>query len=90
MEEKGFMLGMGHRAKVIAHRGSRLPQETQDRSREWITVVETCAADKTMLPPMVIYEGQAIYRGWYDVDVKMDPRTVFARSDKGFIQMSLR
>jgi hypothetical protein len=54
MDEKGFMLGMGNRAKVITHRGRKPPQETQDGSREWITVVETCAADNTMLPPMVI------------------------------------
>jgi hypothetical protein len=84
MDEKGFMLGMGNRAKVITHRTTKPPKETQDGSREWITVVEPCAADNTMLAPIVIYQGQAIYRGWYDVDVKMDRRTAFARSDKGF------
>jgi hypothetical protein len=83
MDKKGFMLGVGNRAKVGTHRTTKPPKETQHGSREWITVVETCAADNTMLPPMVIYQGQAIYRGWYDVDVKMDPRTAFARSDKG-------
>jgi IS5 family transposase len=84
MDEKGFMLGMGARVKVITRRGRKPPQETQDGSREWITVVETCCADDTMLPPMVIYQGQGLYRQWYDEDVEMDPRTAFAHSDKGF------
>jgi hypothetical protein len=38
MDEKGFPLGDGSRAKVIARRGIRPSTETQDSSREWITV----------------------------------------------------
>ena len=45
MDEKGFLLGLSNKAKVIVRRGRRQPaRETQDGSREWITVVETCCA----------------------------------------------
>ena len=45
MDEKGFMLGMSNRAKVICRAGRRPPRVTQDGARELITVIETvCAA----------------------------------------------
>ena len=86
MDEKGFLLGLSNRAKVIVRRGRRQPsRETQDGSREWITVVETCCANSTMLPPMVIFHGKGLYRGWFDADDDCADRTaIFAHSDKGF------
>ena len=40
-----------------------------------------------MLPPMIIYKGKGIYRGWTStVD---DADTLFAHSDKGFITENL-
>ena len=73
MDEKGFLLGLpvSNKAKVIVRRGRRQPaRETQDGSREWITVVETCCQciNSTMLPPMVIFQGKVLYRGWFDAD----------------------
>ena len=54
-------------------------------SREWITVVETCCANNTVLPPMVIYQGKGLYCGWFDADDNYADRTaIFAHSDKGF------
>ena len=67
-DEKGFLLGMSNRAKVIARRGRGPPRETEDGSREWITVVLTCCANNTMLPPMVIYQGKGLYHVWFDAD----------------------
>jgi hypothetical protein len=84
MFEKGFLLGRRSRVQVITRRGRNPPQETQDGSREWITVVETCAGDNTMLPPMVIFKGEGIYHGWFNIKAKVDPRTAFAHSKKGF------
>ena len=87
MDEKGFLLGLPNRAKVIATRqGRRQPaRETQDGSQEWITVVETCCANSIMLPPMVIFQGKGLYRGWFDADDDYaDQTAIFAHSDKGF------
>ena len=38
-----------------------------------------------MLPPMVIFQGKGLYRGWFDADDDYPNRTaIFAHSDKGF------
>ena len=85
MDEKVFLLGMSNRAKVIVRRGRGPPRETEDGLRERITVVETCCANNTMFPPMVIYQGKGLYRGWFDADDEYVDRTaIFAHSDKGF------
>ena len=60
MDEKGFLLGISNQAKVIVRRGRVPPRETENGSREWITVVEACCAN-TMLPPMVTYQGKGLY-----------------------------
>ena len=87
MDEKGFLLGLPNRARVIVTRqGRRQPaREAQDGSREWITVVETCCANSIMLPPMVVFQGKGLYRGWFDAgDDYADQTAIFAHSDKGF------
>ena len=85
MNEKGFLLGLSNRAEVIVRQGRRqLARETQDGSKEWITVVETCCANSTMLPPMAIFQGKGLYRGWFDAEDYADQTAIFARSDKGF------
>ena len=54
-----------------------------DGSREWITVVECTCADSSMLPPLVIYKGKGLYRGWFtEVD---DQNAKFAHFDKGYM-----
>ena len=87
MDEKGFLLGYNNRAKVIVRYRRRTPTETQDGFREWIAVVECTSAGQFMLPPMTIYKGKGIYRGWTStVD---DADALFAHSDKGFITGNL-
>ena len=60
MDEKGSLLGYNNRAKVIVRYRRRMPTETQDGSREWITVVECTSAGQFMLPPMIIYKEKGI------------------------------
>ena len=85
MDEKGFLLGMSNWAKVIVKRGRQPARETQDGSREWIAVVETCCANNTTLPPMDIYQGKGLYRGWFDANNDyVDQTAIFVHSDKGF------
>ena len=59
MDEKGFLLGVHNRAKVIVRHRRRPLIEKMDGSREWITVVECTCADSSMLPPLVIGQGGA-------------------------------
>ena len=83
MNEKGFLLGVHNPAKVIVRHRHCPPIEKMDGSREWITVVECTCADSSMLPPLVIYKGKGLYRGWFtEVD---DQNAKFAHSDKGYM-----
>ena len=87
MDEKGFLLGYNNRARVIVRHRWRMATETQDGSREWITVVECTSAVQFMLPPMIIYKGKGIYHGCTStVD---NAETLFAHSNKGFITDNL-
>ena len=62
----------------------RPPIEKMVGSREWITVVEYTCADNSTLPPLVIYEGKGLYRGWFtDLNAK------FAYSDGGYLAVKL-
>ena len=87
MDEGGFLLGYKNRARVIVRNRRQMPTETQDGSRDWITVVECTSAGQFMLPPMIIYKRKGIYRGWTStVD---DAEALFAHSNKGFIADNL-
>ena len=87
MDEKRFLLGYKNRARVIVRNRRQMPTETQDGSRDWITVVECTSAGQFMLPPMIIYKRKGIYRGWTSsVD---DVEALFAHSNKEFITDNL-
>jgi hypothetical protein len=61
MDEKGFMLGtIGCSKRVFSRQSWKAKsarQAVQDSSREWITVLECCCADKSVLDPVLIYQG---------------------------------
>jgi len=65
MDEKGFMMGVALRGKVICRKHQRSPKMTQDGFREWVTVIETVSGDGRVLRPMSINKGKAHYMGWY-------------------------
>ena len=82
MDEKGFLLGVSNRAKVIVRRGRQNAEETTNGSRDWITAVETCSTT-AMLPQMIIYKGKSLQRDWVkDID---EPEAVFAVSNRGYM-----
>ena len=88
MDEKGFLIGVALRCKVICKRGPRSVKLTQDGSREWVTVIETIAGDVGVLRSMIINKGQAHYMGWYAKLQKQDLAT-FGVSEKGWSNEAL-
>src|SRR5438046_10107682 len=54
MDEKGFLLGIANKVKVICRRGRKNPRYTCDGSRELITVLECVSAKGDLLPPMIV------------------------------------
>jgi len=88
MDEKGFMLGMALKVRVICRRGRRNPRYTQDGNRELVTVIETVSADGRVLPPMYIYKGVQHLIGWHAAVIKANKAT-FATSPKGWTDNEL-
>jgi len=82
MDEKGFIIGMSSKAKVICRAGRRPPWVTQDGMREMLTVIECCCAALYMLPSFVIFKGAAQYMGWHTET--SDPDAKFAYSPNGW------
>jgi len=51
LDEKGFMMGMSAKTKVVTKVGRRNPRVIHDSKRELITDLETIRASGTFLPP---------------------------------------
>jgi hypothetical protein len=62
-DEKGFLLGLAHAVKRIisihARKTGRIMGASQDRSREFLTLLACICADRTKLPPALIYKGDS-------------------------------
>src|SRR5437667_9973009 len=63
MDEKGFLLGIANKVKVICRRGRKNPRYTCYGSRELITVLECVSAKGGLLPPMIVTKGAHHYAG---------------------------
>jgi hypothetical protein len=87
-DEKGFMMGLATKVKVICKREKKNTCKTQIGKREMITVIETVSAGGRVLPPMIIYKGQGHYKGWTAL-VKAGDKAFFAVSDKGWTSRTI-
>jgi len=65
MDEKGFIIGISSKAKIICRTRRRPPRMTQDGIREMLTVIECCCAALYVLPSFVIFKGVVHYMGWH-------------------------
>jgi hypothetical protein len=64
MDEKGFRMGIAGKVKVIYRARRRNPHLTHSGNRSWVTVIEAISGTGTPLPPMIINQGTAHYKGW--------------------------
>jgi hypothetical protein len=88
MDEKGFMMGMANKCKVICRRNRNNPHLTHDVSYEWVTVIEGVSAPGKVLLPMVINKGEAHYKGWY-ANLKCHDIVTFGYLSKGWSDREL-
>ncbi len=88
MDEKGFLLGLALKVRVICHRGRRNPWYSQDENWEMVTVVQCVSAAGRVLPPMYIYKGSAHLMGWH-VGVEVKEEATFAWSPKRWTDQQL-
>jgi hypothetical protein len=88
MDEKGFMLGIALKVKVICRKGRKNPRYTQSGNRELVTVIEAISADGSVLPPMYIYKGSLHLLGWHKA-VQLSHEATFSCSPKGWTDQFL-
>jgi hypothetical protein len=65
MDEKGFLLGISAKCRVIYRKGKKNPKYTQDSNRELITILKCVSAERVVLPPLVVIKGANYYRGMH-------------------------
>ena len=84
MDEKGFLMGVASRAKVLCRRGRRNPRVTHDGNRELVTVVETVGALGCALSPLIINKGKGQYMGCFQNLTEKERGYQFGYSPKGW------
>ena len=83
MNEKGFLLGVSAKCRVICRKGRKNPKYTQDGNRELITVLECVSAEGVVLPPLVVTKGAHHYIGMH-IKGQGGPGWVYGHSPKGW------
>lgn len=84
LDEKGIMMGVAGRSKVLVKKGTRLHAVYQDTNREMVTMVEYICSDGTVAPPLMIFKGASHYYRWYPKEIKGSNYT-FGYSPNGYI-----
>src|SRR5439155_4136057 len=57
MDEKGFLMGLASKAKVICRQGRKNPRYTCNDNRELITVLKCVSAGGCLLLPLIVIKG---------------------------------
>ena len=83
IDEKGFLLGVAAKVKVVCRQGRKNPRYTQDGNRELITVLECVSAQGIVLPPLVVTKGANHYLGNH-IKGQGAAGWVYAHSPKGW------
>jgi hypothetical protein len=58
MDEKGILLGVIGKVKVILSKYEKQGFLTQDGSREWVTLLECISMEGRRVPPWLIFKGK--------------------------------
>ena len=63
VDEKGFLIGVGSKMRRImsreAYKAGRCRQSTQDRNREFITLIACVSAIGKRIPATLLYKGMS-------------------------------
>jgi hypothetical protein len=79
IDEKGFLMRLANKARVICRRGRRNSRYTCDGNRELITVLECVSAEGRLLPSIIVTKGAYHYAGNH-IRGQGTPRSVYRHS----------
>ncbi len=83
MNETGFRIDIGKDQKIITKEAKRQSYLVSSSSRELVTVMECIAADRNVIPPMIILPGKLHMDSWF-TNTKITDSYVFGVSDTGY------
>lgn len=86
MDETGFPTDPS-KAKTIGTKGVKTVRITHGANRENITVLATCCADGTALPPLIVFKGKKMQTTWRGDNAL--PGTQYAVTDSGWMTTSV-
>jgi DDE superfamily endonuclease/Tc5 transposase DNA-binding domain len=90
MDEKGCILGVSERARILIPSSSRVNYAKQPGNRESITVIECICSTGTIIPPFVIWSAKSHRDNWVPLNMKSSMNgSVFATSPNGYTDHEL-
>jgi hypothetical protein len=91
MDEKGAMMGVIGKLRVIVSKHEKKPKMTQDGSREWVTMVECVSLLGQVLSKWIIFEGKLQQKKWHDAMKRISPKEYYriCTSENGCIDNEL-
>jgi len=82
IDETGFAIESSQSNRVIIDTDLRTRYKVQPGRQEWVSIVECICADKTVLPPLVIFKVKTISNNWISESTPHD--WIFSCSSKGW------
>ena len=68
MDEKGFLMGVIKKLKVVIPRYEEKKHITQPGNREWVSIIECISTDGRKLEPWVIFKAKQLQKAWYECE----------------------
>ena len=82
-------MGVISTVKVVTRaERKRRPTLTQPGNCEWVTAIETIRADRTIIPPMIVFTGKVHISTWYN-EKQLPPNWIIGLSDTRWINDKL-
>ena len=64
MDEKGFMMGVIAKMRVVISKANKDATMSQCGNREWVSTIDCISLDGRILPPWIIFKAKAIMKSW--------------------------
>ena len=72
LDEKGVMMGIAGKVRVILSKYEKNPYSTHPGNREWVTSTECCSLTGRKLGSWTIFKGKAQQKKWYQTMERLE------------------
>jgi DDE superfamily endonuclease len=85
MDEKGCILGLSERARVLISASSDVSYKVEPGDRESVTIIECVSGGGDTLPPFIIWSAKEHRNNWIPMSLDESMKgSAFATSPKGY------